>query len=157
MTKDKKSFVRDDRQMSLFDQMKQDREERIGISPGEYCCSARLMTAVKAAIKAAPKSRETIADELSHLTGSEVTVHMINSYCADSHPHRLPAELLPALCLTTGSAEPIRILAEISGLYTLPAPDALRAEIQKIEEETRKLQKERQKRLAFLHELEGAQ
>lgn len=157
MTKAGKRIVIDSSQLSLFDFLKQEREERQITSPGRMCCSARLMAAVKLAIKNAPMSRETLADKLTDLTGADITIHMINSYCSDAHPHRLPAEYLPALCHVTNSTEPIRILAELAGLYTLPAPDALRAEIQKLDEETKRLQKERQKRLLFLHELEEAQ
>lgn len=155
MTRSKQRFVTDAGQMTLFDLLKQEREERRETTPGRLCCSARLMAAVKAAIKSAPKSRETLADELADLTGTEITVAQINNWTADSHPHRLPAELLPALCVATGSIEPMRVLAELAGVFTLPAPEALRAEIQHIEEETKKLQKARQKRLLFLAELEG--
>lgn len=157
MTKANKRIVIDSGQMSLFEQLKQDQAERVECAPGRMCCSARLMVAVKAQIKAAPKSRETIADEMTVLSGSEVTVHMINSWTSESHPHRLPAELLPALCEATGSDAALRVLCDTRGIYTLPGADALRAEIQKIEEETRKLQKERQKRIVFLQELETEQ
>ena len=49
----------------------------------------------------------------------------------------------------------IEIQAEAAGIYTLPGPDALRAEIQKLDEQTKKLQREKQKRLLFLKEIGG--
>jgi hypothetical protein len=154
MTKAKQSFV-DERQMSLLDLLKQERQERLDAAPGRLCCSARLRAAVAQAVKAAPKSREALADELAELTGSPVTVHNLNSWLAESHPHRIPAELLPALCKATGSAEPLRVLAEAAGIYTLPGADALRAEVQKLREQEHRIAAERKRRELFLKELES--
>jgi len=153
MTKAGKRFV-DERQLNLLDLLSQERDERQANTPGRMCCSSRLKAAVAAAVKAAPKSRETIADEMSELTGQPVTVNNINSWLADSHPHRLPAELLPALCQATGSTSPLQLLAEISGVYTLPGADALRAEVQKLREDEQKISRERKRRELFLKELE---
>lgn len=144
-------------QMSLFDQLVKERAERIETAPGRLCVSARLMAAVKVAIKAAPKSRETIADEMSHLAGAEITVHMINGWIAESHPHRLPAEFLPALCQVSGSTEPLRILADAAGLFALQAPDALRAEIQQYDEAERAARAEKAKRKTLLAAIEGGE
>jgi hypothetical protein len=41
------------------------------------------------------------------------------------------------------------------GLYTLPGADALRAEIQKLDEAVHELQHEKRKHQLFLQELEG--
>lgn len=154
MTKAKQKFV-DERQLSLLELLKQEREERREQAPGELCVSARLRAAVAAAVKAAPKSRETLADELAHLSGAPVTVHNLNSWLAESHPHRIPAELLPALCKATGSTEPLRVLAEAAGIYTLPGADALRAEVQKLREQEHQLAAERKRRELFLKELDS--
>jgi hypothetical protein len=152
MTKTGKRFVNPD-QMSLLDLLIQEREERQATQPGRLCVSARLQAAVREAIKAAPKSRETLADELSELTGQPISVHMVNNWTAESHPHRLPAELVPALCVATGSTEPLRVLAEAAGVFTLPGPDALRAEVQKLREEEQRITRERKRRELFLKEL----
>ncbi len=147
----------DTNQMSLFEQLSQEREARIETAPGRLCVSARLMTAVKAVIKAAPKSRETLADELSFLTGAEISVHMVNGWVAESHPHRLPAEFLPALCSACGSTEPLRVLADAAGIFALEAPDALRAEIQQYAEAESQARAEKAKRKALLALIEGGE
>lgn len=144
-------------QMSLFEQLVRDRDQRIEAVPGRLCVSARLMAAVKVAIKAAPKSRESIADEMAHATGAEVTVHMLNGWVAESHPHRLPAEFLPALCQSTGSTEPLRVLADAAGLFALQAPDALRAEIQQYDEAESLARAEKRKRKLLLAAIEGGE
>jgi hypothetical protein len=154
MTKGSKRIVTDPRQLGLFELLRQEQAERIEAQPGRLCVSGRFMASVRDAIRQAPKSRETIADEMAHLTGQTVTVHTINSWTAESHPHRLPAELLPAFCRAAGSVEPLRILAEAAGVYTLPGADALRAEVQKLREQEKKIASERKRRELFLKELE---
>ncbi len=154
MTKAKGKIAIDSGQLSLLDLLKQEKEQRAEERPGHLCVASRLVGSVREAIKRASKSRETIADEMAHMTGQTVTVHMLNSWTAASHPHRIPAELLHALCRSCGTVEPVRILAEAAGVYTMPAPDALRAEVQKLREEEAKLAVERKRREVFLRELE---
>lgn len=153
MTRRKKGFVSPD-QRSLFEVLVEERAERAELRPGRLCVSARLQAAVVEAIRKAPKSREAIADEISELTGSCVSVHQVNNWTAESHPHRMPAELLPAFCKATGCIEPLRMLAEAAGVFTLPGPDALRAEIHKLDEAAKKLANEKRKRELFLREME---
>ncbi len=155
MTKGRKRFVSDPGQMSLLDLLQQERAEREAQAPGRLNLSARLQAAIREAIRRAPKSREAIADEMAHLTGQPVTVHQVNNWTAESHPHRIPAELLPAFCEATGCIEPLRILAEAAGVFTLPGPDALRAEVQKLREEEQRITRERKRRELFLKEMEG--
>lgn len=157
MTKTKKRIVIDPDQLSLFAAVRNEKQARFAAAPGWLCVSIKLQGAVKTALKQAPKSRETIADEMSAMTGQEITIHMLNSWCSEAHPHRLPAELIPALCEATGCTEPLQVLCDASSLYVLPGPDALRSEIQKLDEEAKRLQKERHKRMLFLKELEGAE
>lgn len=154
MTKNRKRIAIDPGQLDLFSLLQQERIERAEVQAGRMCVSARFMVAAREAIRLAPKSRETICDEMTHLTGQTVTVHMLNGWTAESHPHRLPAELLPAFCQATGSVEPLRVLAETAGVYTLPGVDALRAEVQKLREEEQKIAGERKRRETFLRELE---
>ena len=77
MTKVKQSLVTDPAQLSLFDSIKRGQEERTAKQPGRKCVTAKLHAAVKLAIKTAPKSVEQIADEMTELTGGEVTASMI--------------------------------------------------------------------------------
>lgn len=154
MTKNTQKIVTDNRQLSLFDLLSQDKADRAASQAARLCVSGRLSMAVKAAVKQAPKSRETLADEMTELSGSEITVNMINGWLAESHPHRLPAEFLPALCAATGSTEPIRIVAEASGLFTLAGPDALRADMQKDLEKKRAIDQQIRRKGALIKALE---
>lgn len=155
MTKHKKSLVTPANQLSLFDILIQEKAEREQARPARLNISAQIHAAIKNAIRKAPKSREMIADEMTALLGIEITADKLYNWTADSHPHRMPGEYYSAFCVATGDIELIRIQAEAAGVFTLPGPDALRAEIQKLDEETRKLQAEKRKRQVFLQELEG--
>jgi hypothetical protein len=154
MTKAKKRFVMNSNQMSLFDLLVQEKNEHEQSRPARLNISTQITAATKNAIRKAPKSRESIADEMTSLTGERVTVSMINNWTSDSHPHEMPGRLYAAFCVASGDTELIRIQAEAAGVFILPGPDALRAEIQKLDEETRKLQAEKRKRTMFLQELE---
>jgi len=152
MTKSRKNIVSD--QLNLFDILRQEQSQRQATRPGRLDISAQIDLAIKNAIKNAPKSREVIADLMTELTGERITVQMINNWTADSHPHEMPGRLYPAFCVATGDIELIRIQAEAAGVYTLPGPDALRAEIQKLDEAEKRIKSDKRKRLMFLQELE---
>lgn len=154
MTKARGKIVSDGRQMSLLDMLTAERQERAAVAPGRMCCSAKLMMAIRKAVKLAPRGRDILADEMTELSGQVVTVARLDNWTAESHPHRMPAELLPALCQATGCDEPLRVLAETAGLFTLPGIDALRAEVQKLREEEHKIASQRKRREVFLKEME---
>lgn len=154
MTKLGKRIVNDPAQLSLFDRLMIDQEERTSKRPGRMCISAKLLTAVKAAIKSAPKSREQLADDMTALSGRKVTVVMINNWTADSHSHDLPAELTAVFCEATGDYGALMVLNESAGVFMVEPPDVIRARLQKLEEQKRKLDKEKHKYAALLHELE---
>ncbi|WP_321532304.1 hypothetical protein [uncultured Desulfuromonas sp.] len=156
--KSKKIGKGDNTQMSLFDMLSQQRDERVDNAPGRLNVTERLLDAIRKAIKQAPKSRESIADEMSALVYPiEVTANMISGWVADSHPHRFPAEFLPALCHVTGTTEPLQILADAAGMFALQAPDALRAEIQQYAEAESQARAEKAKRKTLLSMLEGGE
>lgn len=141
--------------MGLFDLLVAAREESATRAPGRLNIAARMAMAAKAAIRNAPKSREIIAEEMAELTGEAVTVSQINNWTADSHPHRIPGEMIPAFCVACGDNGLIEVQAEAAGVFTVPGPDALRAEIQKLEERTKELHREKHKRMLLLKEIEG--
>lgn len=155
MTKPKKDLVTHKDQLSLFDLLRQDRAERQQVRLGRLNIAGQLSAAIKNAIRNVPKSRETLADEMSELTGERITVGMINNWTADSHPHEMPGRFDSAFCVVTGDQELIRIKVEAAGGFILPGQDALRAEIQRIDEQAKELQAEKRRRLLFLQELEG--
>jgi hypothetical protein len=152
MTKIKQSLVT---QMSLFDLLSQERDERAASAPGRLNVSARINAAIRNAAKNVPKSRESIADAMTVLSGETVTVSMLNNWLAESHPHEMPGRLYAAFCAATGDHELLRIQAEAAGLYTLKSPDALRADVMKDIEIKRELDKRIRRKEALIKALEG--
>ena len=125
-------------------------------SEGAFEVSTRLAHSLSNAIRTCGLSRWEVAGKMSHLLGREITKFMLDAWTAESKEgHRMPAEFLPAFCVATGSREPLQLLADAAGLFCLPGPDALRAEIQKLNEEERRVKAERRKREVFLQEMEG--
>lgn len=155
MTKGRKRLVTDDRQLSIWDAIQRERELRESTRPGRLNIKAQLVAAMKEAIRKAPKSREVIAEEMTEMLGERVTESSINNWTADSHPHEISAAKLAAFCQSTGDMEPVRIVAETSGVFTLPGPDALRAEIEKDREREKEIKEGRRRKEVILRELEG--
>lgn len=102
-------------------------------------------------------SRYEIAARMSELTGVEITKTMLDNWSAESHEkHRFPCQFLPAFVIATGGQRrAVEVISRHSGLFLLPGPDALRAEIQRLDEEERRIKAEKQKRKIFLREIEG--
>jgi len=154
MSKRKKKIDR--RQASLFDLLKRCAARGDEAREGELNISNRLRLALVEAIRQCPLSRHQIAGEMSHLLGHEVSKTTIDSWTAESKErHRIPAEYLPAFCKVTGDREPIRLLAEQGDMFAMPGPEALRAEIQKFDEQEREARAEKRKRMRFLEEMTG--
>jgi hypothetical protein len=154
MSKRKKQI--DNRQMSLFDVLKQvATSSPEQSSEGELDIANKLRLALVAAIKQCSLSRPQIAGEMSHLLGREVSKTTIDSWTAESKDgNRIPAEYLPAFCRVTCDRAPIMLLAEKGDMFAMPGPEALRAEIQKYSEQESKARSEKRKRLQFLKEME---
>lgn len=161
MTKRRKDLVTNDQQPSLFDRLLQEKEERQQNRPGRLNIDAQYNAAIERAINhyiaANPgKSIDTFCDELGEALGIVIKVSTIRNFMAESHPHRWPGSWAAAVCIITGCNAPAEITNDTIGIYTVQGPDALRAEIQRLDEQTKKLQKERQRRLLFLQALEGS-
>lgn len=121
---------------------------------GSLDVDKQFREAISSALKDSKLSRYGVAARMSELTGSEITKSMLDSWTAESKEnHRFPAIYLPAFCEAVGSAEPLAILARLVGVFVLPSPDALRAEIQRLEEEITVKQREKKKRMLFLKEM----
>jgi len=157
MTKPAKRLDESANQLSLFDLLQRERDERQA-EPGEGCLNIhdRLRLSSSLALKhALPKSRWEIAGEMSHLLGVEISKYQIDSWvCESKDGHRIPAEYIPAFCQATGSHEPLRLLNETCKVFTVQGPDALRAEIRKEEEAIKAQQKNIRKKVALLEALE---
>lgn len=155
MAKAKRKIDTDNRQMSLLDLLQQTQEENAD-SEGRMNIHGRLCRSLSRAISKKNLSRWEISGQMSHLLGVEITKASIDAWTSESKTkHRIPAEFLPAFCEVTGSLEPLEILAEITGMFALPGPDVLRAEIQKLDEEEKKLKAKKKRHVMFLKEMEG--
>lgn len=88
-------------------------------------------------------SRAQVAARMTDYLGEEVSLSTLNNWTAASHPHSMPASQLPAFVKATGGQRrAVEVLSRHSGLFMLPGPDALRAEIQRKDETVRKEQSE---------------
>jgi hypothetical protein len=147
------------RQLNIFEWFKQAQDligQQTAPANGSLDIDSELRAAVSADIKACPFSRYQIAARMSELTGQEITESMLYSWTADSKDrHRFPCQFLPAFAIATGQRRTFEVLSRHSGLFALPGPEALRAEIQRLDEEIKTKQGEKQKRLFFLKEIEG--
>jgi len=159
MAKPQGKLDRTARQRSLFDfaaEASRPPAAHPARKTGSLNLQQRLREELKRAIRESDLSRWEIAGQMSDLIDSEISKYMIDAWTAESKEgHRFPAEYLPAFCRVTGSRGPLAMLAEAAGLYALPGPEALRAEIQKLDEEQKRLAAEKRKRQRFLEELEA--
>jgi len=147
----------DSGQLSLLDMIK--RAEELRETPfqvGSLNIEAKLRQSLSDAIKDCPLSLHQIAGEMSHLLGETITGDMIYTWTAESKTkHQIWGSRLAAFCRATGYRRPLEIVNEAAGMFCLPGPEALRAEIQRLREEERKAAAERRKRELFLKEMEG--
>jgi len=123
---------------------------------GSLDIDSELRAAISADIKASPLSVYQIAARMSELTGQEITASMLYSWTAESHEkHRFPCQFLPAFVVATGGRRAFECLSRKSGLFALPGPEALRAEIGRLDEEIHTLTEEKKKRRLFLREMDA--
>ncbi len=146
-------------QLNLFDEIQRIQKELVAArsksTEGSFNISEKLRVSMVQAIRSSSKDRFQIAGEMSHLVGRQITKMMIDSWTAESKPNnRPPADVLPAFCNVTSTTEPIEVLNEPAGIFGLPGPDALRAEIQKYSEQERRARAEKRKREMLLGEME---
>ncbi len=103
-------------------------------------------------------SRAQVAARMTDYLGEEISLSTINNWTALSHPHSMPADHLPAFVRATGGQRrAVEVLSKHSGLFMLPGPDALRAEIQHFDEMMREAKAEIQVRRFHLKEIERRQ
>lgn len=147
----------DDMQLNIFDYIKSISEQssQLSSTEGKFRIINELRSSLRSAIKACPLSRHQIAGEMSHLLGEAISKEQIDSWTAESKVDRhIPAEYLPAFCHVTGCNESLVVLCKLLNLFILPSMEVLRAEIQKLDEEHRKIKAKKKKRLMFLREME---
>ncbi len=151
MSKLKQRFATAENQLSLFDILT--KEQATSSAPpaeGSANIHERLRLSMRDCLSHPTKSRWQIAGDMSHLLGVEITKSMLDGWVAESKEHRIPAEYLPAFCRAAECSEPVRILAEASGAFLMKSEEALRAEIQKWDEQVKKAQAEKKRRTILL-------
>jgi len=100
-------------------------------------------------------SRYEVAGKMSDYLGRQITKDMLDNWTAESHPHCMPADYLPAFRHATGGRRAHECISRHSGLFLLPSEEALRAEIQRMDEEMKRIKSEKLKRQLYLKELNG--
>lgn len=131
--------------------------------PGSLNIRQQTIAALTSALRHAGKSREQIADEMTLYAGEEITVHMINAWvCQSKENHRFPLEYLPAFRRATDNLDVLNVASQACGAFTLRGPDALRADIRKLDEkrqakkeEEKALETEKKRLETLLQEVEG--
>jgi len=143
----------DERQFSILELIKGMQAQRA--TEGAASCVSDLKAALRIAIKNSSMSRHQIAGEMSHLAGVTITKEQIDSWTRESDDggRHIPAEYLPAFCKTTQSTEPLAVLCRTAGAFVLPGPEALRSEIQRLDEEEKRVRQQKKQRLMFLGEI----
>ena len=164
----------DDKQLTIFDLVKEYSTITSAPAGGQFKIIDNLRDAMRAAIKASPLSRYQIAGEMSNLLDETITKEQIDSWTREDQKlddgrrttddggqgedrwirRHIPAEYLPAFCQATGNTEPLKVMGGPCGIFIMPGPEALRAEIQKLDEEIRETQAKKKKRMMFLKEME---
>ncbi|TDT86419.1 hypothetical protein EDC59_11395 [Pseudodesulfovibrio indicus] len=104
--------------------------------------SLRASGAVKEALRQALDrcglSRDTVADELTRLTGETVTVHTVNNWAAQGKSERrIPLDQLAALSIVTGDPGIARAALEPAGLVVLDKDQAIYYELGLVEAEAK--------------------
>lgn len=156
MAKSRKRLDVSPNQLSLLDLLEQEIQEREAeLVEGTLNIHIRLKAALSVALrKALPKSRWEVAGEMSHSIGTEVSKYQIDSWVAESKDHKIPGEYIPAFCTACGDITPLQVISDPCKVFAVQGPDALRAEIQKDDEEIKTKRSEKKKKEALLAALE---
>lgn len=153
MSNNSKKFVNTN-QLKLFGIIQKQQDKSSLNSFGGLNIVSEFTQIISRCISRCKLSRYQIASQMSELLDYEITANMLNGWTSvGQDQRRFPAAFLPAFCKVVGSYEPIQFLAEKMGLFLLPGAEALRSEIQKIEEDIKGLENEKDKRLYFLKEI----
>ncbi len=116
---------------------------------GSLDVSEPFRKAVSEAIRKSRYSREQVVELIEILTNQRVSKHILDQSTSSKQEYRLPAEVLHAICLVTGSIEPFRILLNSIGCEVLEPEEQkelrlmrLMREKERIEREIERLRKE---------------
>ena len=116
---------------------------------GSLDVSEAFRKAVSEAIRKSQYSRDQLVELIEILTNQRISKHILDQATSSKQEYRIPAEVLHALCLITGSIEPFKVLLNSIGCEVL-APEEMRdlrlmrlmREKERIEKEIEKIKKE---------------
>lgn len=146
----KKRFLIDPRQRSIFDYIKESINKSPAI-PGDSNIHLQLKACLSEVLRRSRFSRYQVAARMGELLGVEISKTTLDTWTAESKEnHRIPAEYIPAFCLAAESIDPLDLLARKARAFIFQDADALRAEIQRFDEQIRELQAEKRKRRLFI-------
>jgi hypothetical protein len=96
-----------------------------GALPGSLNDSAVVRGVLIQSIRKSGKSRAQIAEDISFLSGRDVTEISLNKFTAESRTdYRWPAELDRAFCRATGDDTLLRCRAELAGYRMIDATES---------------------------------
>ena len=93
----------------------------------------RLRQLLNEAIKAGPfVDREALAEAVSFHAGRPITKAMIDSWTGAARPHRLPADLVPAICVALGNSILLQGLAEAAGCAVTESAQLIQSRLDRL-------------------------
>ena len=160
MTKKKKGLSYD--QPSLFDFIKETIQQQSTTSKGSLNITNQVKLALSEDLKHAVAdcgreiSRAIVAARMTDELGEEITLSMLNNWTATSHPHEMPLSYFPAFIKATGGQRrAAEVISRHSGLFILPGPEAIRAEIRRRDEIVEAAKAEKREWVTLLKKVEG--
>ena len=161
MTKKRKPSSVD--QPTLFDHIKEASRLQTGTIPrGRLDITSEFKEALADDLRHAcdehgkELSRAQVAARMTDYLGEEkeVTLSTLNNWTAPSHPHSIPADHMPAWIYATNGRRAAETISRHSGLFLLPGPEAIRAEMSKRDEIIDQARAEKREFKTLLRELE---
>jgi hypothetical protein len=162
MTKTNKKASDTTKQLTIFDLLKSQTEQAAKqVHAGSLNFRPELCAAMSEDIRHAHDengrliSRFDVVARMSNLLNYEVQKSTLDNWTAVSHDGRVPDAIeLAAFVRATNQRRAIECVSRHAGIFALPGPDALRAEIQRREEIVERERKEISRSKVLLKEVE---
>ena len=142
MTKSNKKSLDTTNQLTIFDLLKEQSEQATRHDVHAHSGSLNFRSELCAALaqdlkhahdeKGRELSRYDVSARMSNLLNYEITKSTIDNWTAVSHDGRVPDAIeLAAFVRATNQRRAVECMSLHAGIFALPGPDALRAEIQR--------------------------
>lgn len=120
--------------------------ESLSMEPGSMDIRTGIAGMLSKAISTSRKSRYEIAAQVSELVGRDISKSTLDAWTAESkEDHRLPADVVPALCFVLHDFSLLRLLGKTCGCNVLEYDEAIYAEIAKKERLIRELMSDKER------------